>query len=227
MRKTGMNLRQLFITLALLGAGGAYIAGCGGSSPPAVVPTTAPSTGPQAPPVTSAASTEPYTEITLAEPPATQPATEPAQCQLIIGQKQFWFPPAVLHFSSSKGRVSARLITDDPPAAIETGYHGNSFDLIMALDIADPQQIDGATWTYAAPSTTGSEESAHGIFLDGQRQRLHPQQVTAQFSKQGDKVIVQLSGWFSYYDSSLTDRSFGPPKRIRVDGTLETNVSAQ
>jgi hypothetical protein len=192
-----------------------------------VVPATQPASSAPVPPVANAPATEPYAEVTLAEAPATQAATEPAQSELSIGRKDFYFPPAVLHFSSSNGRVSARLITDDPPAAIETGYHGNSFDLIMALDIADASQIDGAAWTYSAPPAAGTEESAHGIFLDGQRQRLHPQQVTAQFSRQGDKVNVHLSGWFSYYDSAQTDRSFGPPKRVRVEGTLETNVSAQ
>jgi hypothetical protein len=199
--------------------------GCDGGSRQTAAPTTNPVAAPVVV-VSPAPSTQPVT-VTLLESPATAPATQPAQSTLNIGLKEFAFPQAVLRFSKSGGLVIARLMTDDPPAAIEADYRGNSFDLIMSLDIADPSRIDQAVWKYTSGANVREDDSPHGIFLEGQRLRLHPQDVTARFQQDGDKVIVDLSGWFLLYDSTVNDRPFAQQRRVLVQGRMETTVSKQ
>jgi hypothetical protein len=131
--------------------------------------------------------------------------------------------------SSSRGVVSARVSSDDPPAAIDSGYHGNSFDLVMPLNVADQSQIDDAVWKFSTDSAE-QRESAHGLFLDGQRLRLHPQDASAHFQKQGDKLIVDLEGFF--FETQVTDaaadtiRPAAAPKRVWVQGRLVAALQA-
>ena len=156
------------------------------------------------------------------ESPATIPSTEPAVSTLTVGAESFTFPPAVLRLTESRGHVIARLMTDDPPEAINEDYRGNSFDLIMSLNIADPQSISGAEWKYIDAAPAAQDESAHGIFLDGQRRRLHPQNVTAQFESRAGRITVRIWGTFLAYDSTPTGRA-ATPQKVMVQGKLETS----
>ena len=155
--------------------------------------------------------------------PAPLPATQPAMATIQVDQQPVLFPQAVLRFSIQKGSVIARLSSDDPPDAIQDNYHGNSFDLIMALNISDPSQIDQAVWEFSSDSQP-QRESTYGIFLDGQRRRLHPQDVVASFSRDGDRVIVDVKGVFFEYGSDDPGRAANPAPRVLVQGRLDAVV---
>jgi hypothetical protein len=166
--------------------------------------------------------------VAPAEAPATAPisqapATRPDAATLLIDHQTYWFPPAVLRLAASHGKLSARLSTDDPPTAIEQDYRGNSFDLTLPLNIDDPALIDQAA-CHVATGGLPKRESDRGIFLDGQHRRLHPQDTTAQFHRQGDKIVVTLSGYFLLYQNSPLDRSFASPQRVYVQGQLAASV---
>jgi hypothetical protein len=193
-----------------------WLAGCDKGPAQTATPTTVPST-----PIMQMPQTQPVTVWVL---DATQPVTDVSAAAISIGQKEFWFPQAVLRLESSRGRVNARLSSDDPPEAIQDNYHGNSFDLIMSLPISEAGQIDQATWNYATAATP-QDESPHGIFLDGQRRRLHPENASATFQRDGDKVVVLLNGWFLMYDTTGMERA--APMRVFVQGRLEATVAAK
>jgi hypothetical protein len=153
--------------------------------------------------------------------------TPPEAALLQVDQKNFSFPPAVLRLSVSKGHVNARLSSDDPPDAIQDNYHGNSFDLIMALNISDTSQIDHAVWEFPPAAAQPQRESGYGIFLDGQRRRLHPQDVVASFTREGDHVIIDMKGVFFEYQSADTGRPANPPPRVLVQGRLVAAIENQ
>ncbi len=164
--------------------------------------------------------------------PATQPAVvvvvpQPEPATLQVDQATVLFPPAILRLSISKGHVNARLSSDDPPEAIQDNYHGNSFDLIMALNISDTSEIDHAVWEFAPAVAMPTRESGYGIFLDGQRRRLHPQDVVASFSRDGDHVIIDMKGVFFEYESADTGRPVNPPPRVLVQGRLVAVVDTR
>jgi hypothetical protein len=157
--------------------------------------------------------------------PATVPATQPQAVTLQVDQQPVVFPPAVLRLSVSGDHLNARLSTDDPPEAIQDNYHGNSFDLIMALNVPDAADIDKAVWAYTAdPSVPAQRESGYGIFLDGQRTRLHPQDVLISFAREGDRILVDVKGMFFEYQSPDTARPTSAPPRVLVEGRLLANV---
>jgi hypothetical protein len=195
---------------AALAAG--WLAGCqrGAPQPPAAA--TAPATQPATLPATA---------------PASRPATRPAMAMLIIGGQDFWFPQAALRLRPVRHHLEARLSTNDPETAIERNYQGNSFDLNMPLAITKPGQLAKAVWHYMAPADVKQDESAHGIFLDGQSRRLHPQDVTVRFQPHGRRVTVDLSGWFLLYQSTAVEGSFTPPQRVFVHGELDAALAGK
>jgi hypothetical protein len=154
----------------------------------------------------------------------TLPATEPSASVLTIGTQEYRFPRAILRLSTVHSHLVARLSTDDPPAAIDENYRGNSFDISMPLAITDPAQLSQTTWRYTAPAGEKPEDSPHGVFLDGQRRRLHPQDVTARFESNGAKIDVILSGWFLVYETNATEPSFAAPRRIYVRGRFAASL---
>lgn len=201
-------------------------AGCDRDAHPMAVGPAAPATRPVA---VAVPATFPATEPSAAADATTQPsvphqatAQQPAveEASLIVGTQQVWFPPALLRLTPADGRLTARLTSDDPPTAIEENYHGNSFDLDMALDVSDASEIGQAVWVYKSVSSEQQDDSPHGVFLDGQRRRLHPQDVVAQFQRQGPKVAVTVRGWFLLYDTDHGDRPFALPQRVFVQGRL-------
>src|SRR3954464_5358149 len=92
--------------------------------------TAGPATKPAGNAQTSSARIEP------ANPPTTAP-TERAPAVLLVEQKPLTFPPAILQISNHDGQLMATLMSDDPKAAIDDNYHGNSFYLEMPLQMSD------------------------------------------------------------------------------------------
>jgi hypothetical protein len=173
--------------------------------------------------------------VAVTQPPPTQPAQQAPLASLMIGGKQFWFPPAVLRLSVVDGKVNARLTTDDPKEALEPNYQGNSFDLEMPdiADDADWQQTNQGTWSFVSQtSQTQSDDSPHGIFLLGQAKRLYPKMARVDFSANGALVTVTLQGQFLLYDNTArpdqpTDQPFAPPQLVNVQGVLQATVPAK
>jgi len=162
-------------------------------------------------PGTGGATTPPTTS-----PASTQPATQPvAESHLTIDGRQFTFPPAKLRVSKTGDKITARLYTIDPKAALADDYTGNGYDLLMNLDdIAEPTEVYNAFWQYKSKSQEFSE-SPHGIFLEGSKYQLQPSDVTARFL--GDMLVVrvQLKGQFLQFDQSDMKAA---PHPVLVDG---------
>jgi len=164
--------------------------------------------------------------------PQTEPATQPAPlASLMVGNKQFWFPPALLRLTVVDGKVNARLTTDDPKEALDPNYQGNSFDLEMP-DIADEtvwEQTNQGSWSYESQSSAAqSDDSPHGIFLQGQAKRLYPKTARVDFSAQGSSVTVSVRGEFLMYDNATRgDQPFALPQMVMVQGSMVATVPAK
>ncbi len=102
--------------------------------------------------------------------------------------------------------MTALLYTQDPPTAINNDYSGNSFYLKMPLkNAASPGLLDGEEWRYKAESSDRTEDSKYGIFLQGLRYHLEPQDVLVKIDGKGTEMRVRIAGQFLTYDS--TNRS--------------------
>jgi hypothetical protein len=149
-------------------------------------------------------------------PASTQPATQPvAESHLTIDGRQFTFPPAKLRVSKTGDKITARLYTIDPKAALADDYTGNGYDLLMIVDdIVEPTEVYNAFWQYKSKSQEFSE-SPHGIFLEGSKYQLQPSDVTARFL--GDMLVVrvQLKGQFLQFDQSDVKAA---PRAVLVEG---------
>lgn len=139
--------------------------------------------------------------------PATQPAaTEPVGILITIDQRYVDFPQACLKLTSDDHGMTALLFSADPPTAINNDYSGNSFYLQMPLkNAANPGSLDGAEWRFKAESSDRTEESKYGIFLQGLRYHLEPQDVLVKIDGKGPEMRVRIAGQFLAYDS--TNRS--------------------
>jgi hypothetical protein len=60
--------------------------------------------------------------------------------------------------------------------------------------------------------------------LDGQRKRLHVQEVTVKFDPEGDNVNVLLDGWFLLYENSAKDNVTIAPVRVYVKGDVAAKL---
>src|SRR5438552_3235994 len=113
-------------------------------------------------------------QIAPANPPSTAPA-ERAPSVVLIDQKPYTFPPAILQIRNRDGQLSAVLMSDDPRDAIDDNYHGNSFYLEMPLEITELKDLPTYVYRFVSPSSDRTD-SPNGIFLDGNRLQLQPQQ---------------------------------------------------
>jgi len=149
-------------------------------------------------------------------PASTQPATQPvAESHLTIDGREFAFPPAKLRVSKTGDKITARLYTIDPKAALADDYKGNGYDLVMNLDdITEPTEVYNAFFQYKSKSQDFND-SPHGIFLEGSKYQLQPADVTARFL--GDMLVVrvQVKGQFLEFDQSDVKAA---PKPVFVDG---------
>jgi hypothetical protein len=175
--------------------------------------TAGPATQPSGTPQTSSA------RIAAANPPATAPVQR-APSVVLIDQKPYTFPPAVLQVRTRDGQLSAVLMSDDPKDAIDDNYHGNSFYLEMPLDVTEVKDLPTFVYRYISPSNDKTD-SPNGIFLDGNRLQLQPQQIQVKFEGDESNMILTLSGQFLMFD---TRNDTLVPKQVAVGSRLEADV---
>jgi hypothetical protein len=155
--------------------------------------------------------------------PTSAPATEPvvrAPSVILIDQKAYSFPPALLQIRNRDGQLTAILMSDDPKDAINEDYHGNSFYLEMPLEVADVKDLPDFVYRYSSP-TSEKTDSPNGIFLDGNRLQLQPASIQAMFSGDANLMTVTLSGQCLQFQ---TREDTQEAKHVGVMGQLQAVV---
>jgi hypothetical protein len=162
--------------------------------------------------------------------PATNPTTGPSTTQaaapttfLTIDDTIVEFPTARVRLDKTDEGFVGLLFSDDPPAALEEGYVGNSFYLQMPLDIADAKELSGAQWIHRS-TTSDREDTPFGIFMEGRRWQLQPDDARADFHGDGSSLEVSLNGTFLLFDNENPKH---PARRVRVSGTFPAPVQAR
>ena len=136
-------------------------------------------------------------QVASASQPATRGAqTKPAAAFLTIDGRIVEFPPARLRLTKTDEGVRALLFTDDPKNAASADYHGNSFYFDVPLRVADPADVADAEYAYKAPTSDTDEDSPNGIFLDGMRTHLQPQDIVLAFDGDSPRLVARLAGRF-------------------------------
>src|SRR4051812_26870073 len=116
--------------------------------------TTTPSAAATPSPTTlAAATTQPTTE-----PPANRP-----RAAMMIDERRYEFPAAILRIKPKNDRLLVLLMSDDPKDALDENYNGNSFYLEMPVEAADVKELSSAVWHYVAPSSDRTD-TPDGIF---------------------------------------------------------------
>lgn len=154
---------------------------------------------------------------------ATKPAGNAASTQAASAEKPLGymriknvlvpFPEAKLTLRREGDKVSAFLVSNDPPEVIQPTYQGNRFYFEMTLDtIDDVKNIASADFRYKASSATPDDklETQNGIFLDGDRQHLQPYDIQVTFDQDGDHVIANIQGQFIYFPKGSVVGEFVP-----------------
>src|SRR4051794_29023465 len=137
--------------------------------------------------------------IASANSPTTAPA-ERAPSVVLIDQKTYTFPPAILQVRNRDGQLSAVLMSDDPKDAIDDSYHGNSFYLEMPLEITEVKDLPTYIYRFVSPSSDRTD-SPNGIFLDGNRLQLQPQQIQVKFDGDESTMTLMVSGYFLQFET--------------------------
>src|SRR5207248_1810677 len=175
--------------------------------------TAGPATQPAGNPQASAA------RIAAANPPATAPAQR-APSVVLVDQKPYTFPPAILQVRERDGQLSAVLMSDDPKDAIDDNYRGNSFYLEMPLEITELKDLPTYVYRFVSPSSDRTD-SPNGIFLDGNRLQLQPQQIQVKFDGDESTMTLMLSGQFLQFE---TRDDTVVPKRVAVISKVDAEV---
>jgi hypothetical protein len=129
---------------------------------------------------------------------ATRPAEKPSS-QMTINNVLVGFPEAKLVVRKEGDKLSAFLVSNDPPEVIAPTYQGNRYYFEMSLDAVDDiKNLADAEFRYKAPSAE-SQDTPNGIFLDGDRQHLEPYDIQVTFDKDGDHVVADIRGQFIYF----------------------------
>ena len=222
MRWTGLHCTAAVISpavVAVLTAGG-----CDNGS----AATTARKPDPAAPPV---AAVEQVPAAASDAQPAGAPQahadpadTQPANAFLAIDGRMTSFPPARLRLTKTSEGVTALLFSDDPKNATSAEYKGNSFYFDLPLQVADPADVQGATYAYKADDSEPSE-SPNGIFLVGTQYHLQPQDVVIRFDGEGKKVMAEIAGRFLVVRT--TTGPSVPGQTAGVQGTLYTTAEVE
>lgn len=131
-------------------------------------------------------------------PAATQAAKKVSHMQ--IGRMLAEFPEARLMVRKEGDKLSAFLVSNDPPEVLNPNYRGNRYYFEMALDgVGDIKNIAQADFVYKAGSAE-AQDTPNGIFLDGDRQHLQPYDIRVVFDQEGDHLIADVRG--SFLDSA-------------------------
>ena len=163
---------------------------------------------------------------TEAEP--AEPLPQPVLTFLMIDGLGADFPPTrlLLHGAGGDGgKVRAELFSDLPKSAIKD-YDGNELYLEMDLSAASaaagatgPDRVDGATWRFKSTSSERAE-SANGIFLNGQRRHLQPEDVLIKFERRGGQLVALVMGQFRAFEPGTPD-ALAPFAGVRGELTVE------
>jgi len=156
--------------------------------------------------------------------PATQPTDEPTRSLSISDgsiSKSYDFPRARIRID--RDEKTAVVYSDDPKTAITPAHAGNSYYLVIPLTDESIQKLDGYQWHFKSP-TSEHQESAGGVFLEGQRYHLQPSEVVAEFHGEGPIIHIGLDGDFFKFDTA-EDASQGT--LVHVKGMLSARVDVK
>lgn len=187
----GYGPRAIVLGCALMLLGGAA-AGCGKNQ------STSTNNNSSPPP--------PVAQVPATQPLVATPTTAPEPAFIAVDQRRYEFPPAKIVWEAKDGHGMATLYSDDPRSALDNKYAGNSFYLQMDMELPDAKSpdgksMDGARWTYRAPSSERSE-SPTGIYIEGQHWQLQPVDVQGQLEQTGGAVTAYLGGTFLMFDNT-------------------------
>lgn len=158
---------------------------------------TGPATRPAQQPAVVAVQQQPTVKATTG--PATTNVSRPPSV-VLIDQKRYEFPPAILQIRNKDGQLTATLMSDDPKDAISENYHGNSFYIQMPLETTDINDLSDSPWRFSDQSGERSD-SPNGIFLDGNRVQLQPSLAQIKFSGKPPMMTATISGRFAQFDT--------------------------
>ncbi len=134
---------------------------------------------------------------------------------LSIDGRDVPFPAANLTVTPGGTGLHAILATDDPPAAMDAGYAGNSFMFDMRLAGDSASDLPTTPWDYTADDANAD---AVGVFLHGDRDQLQPAPgVRISFQKDGPDLLAFVSGPFTQLDRHDPT---APPERVQVNGCV-------
>ena len=187
------------VLLAVLVAGGVYVRRPRATARPVVPPVVAPA------------------PMDAAVPGPTPAVPRPARplSVLSVDGRDTPFPAATLTVTPVGGGLHAILATDDPPAALDAGYAGNSFMFDMRLPADRPAELPAVAWEFNADD---ANVDADGVFLHGDRDQLQPAPgVRITFQKDGPALLAFISGPFTHLDRHDPT---APPERVQVNGCV-------
>jgi hypothetical protein len=140
---------------------------------------------------------------------ATRPAAKPSS-QMTINNVLVPFPEAKLLLRKEGDKLTAFLVSNDPPEVIAPTYQGNRYYFEMSLDAVDDiKNLTDAEFRYKAP-TAESQDTPNGIFLDGDRQHLEPYDIQVTFDRDGDRVVADIRGQFIYFPKGTVNGQWVP-----------------
>ena len=149
-------------------------------------------------------------------PPPVEPGPTPAVAKpgrpmsvVSIDGHDAPFPAANLTVTRGRGGLHAVLCTDDPPAALQSGYTDNSFMFDMVVPVDAPADLPLATWQYQPDQSS----DATGIYLHGNRDQLQPTaDVRVAFAPDAaGTLLATITGTFVKLD---TRDPTAPPERV-------------
>jgi hypothetical protein len=141
---------------------------------------------------------------------------------LTIDGRDVEFPGAKLAVvRHGTGGFTLCLCSDDPPTAIDPGYAGNSYALYMHMAVDRLGELPAATWDFG-PADTDDSNSA--ICLHGYREQYRPHDVHVAFQKDGDALMVFVTGTFIHSDAN---NPAAAPESVAVSGSLRTSVPGE
>ena len=159
----------------------------------------------------------PVAPVPATQAAATQAAKKVSHMQ--IGRILAEFPEARLMVRKEGDKLSAFLVSNDPPEVLNPNYRGNRYYFEMALDgVGDIKNIAQADFVYKAGSAE-MQDTPNGIFLDGDRQHLQPYDIRVVFDQEGDHLIADVRG--SFLDSAATGLPIPVMARIAVKAEMK------
>lgn len=208
-----MRANQIILLLLLA----VYIVGCdprGGTS------TSAPSTSPAAPSPLDESDSDADQAAELVKPSTSQPAI-PAAVE--IAGAEYDFPPVQLRLKSQEGRIIALLTSDDPPAAAEPDYTGNSIYMEFPLDIPESRTLAGAHWEGKATHSE-REDEINGLYLKGQQIAIQPADVRVDVLGDVSPVKIGMTGTFLWFDD---ETATGRPVLLKAELTAVVKTDSR